>query len=206
MILIILNSLFLGFGVAVDAFSASIVDGLKYSKISARKSNFICLVFGLFQMIMPLFGWLVSRTIMLYIEFFNVLMPLLASSILFFLAIKMIIEGVKISKESDIFVCGYNISSLKKENLSYKTIFAQGVATSLDSLSVGLTIANLSLFNAFISCFIIGIVTYSLCLFGFRTGKKFGKSNSSFANILGGLILIIIAIQLFVQFIYQIIF
>ena len=96
MLLILFNSIFLGIGVAVDAFSTSIVDGLNYPKISSGKSNMICLLFGIFQMVMPLFGWFFSKTIISCFKVVSIFMPLVACLILSYLGIKMLVEGIEI--------------------------------------------------------------------------------------------------------------
>ena len=86
--------------------------------------------------------------------------------------------------------------------LTFGALMVQGVATSIDALSVGFTISEYSLLQAFASSLIIGIVTLVICLIGLLFGKKIGNKLSSIATIIGGVILILIGIEVFVKGIF----
>ena len=101
----------------------------------------------------------------------------------------MLIEGIRQPKEE--------ISEIKK--LTFSTLILQGIATSIDALSVGFSIADYGVLEALISALIISAVTFVICMVGLLIGKKFGTHLSGKASILGGIILIAIGIQIFVS-------
>lgn len=88
---------------------------------------------------------------------------------------------------------------MEDERIPFQTILVQGVATSIDALSVGFTIAHLDAGPAFLSCLIIALVTFVICVAGVKLGKIFGDHLDRFADILGGLILIAIGLEIFIS-------
>ena len=90
----------------------------------------------------------------------------------------------------------------KAAKLTFKVLAVQGIATSIDALSVGFTISEYSVLQAFASSLIIGVVTLVICLIGLIFGKKIGNKISSVATIIGGAILIFIGIEIFVKGIF----
>lgn len=185
----ILNSILLGIGLSMDAFSISLANGLNDSKMSLRKMNLISGCYGFFQFAMPLIGWLCVHTIIVYFKKFELFIPWIALILLSFIGGKMIFETRK----------SINESKEKIKTLSFAVLIIQGIATSIDALSVGFTIAEYDLLMAFLSSLIIGIVTFILCFLGLKIGKKVGTKFSNKASILGGIILIVIGIEIFVK-------
>ena len=182
----IITSLLLGIGLAMDAFSVSVANGLNEPFMRKRKMLTINVVFAFFQFIMPLIGWFCVSTIVNYFKVFQPFIPYIALGLLAFIGGKMIIDGINCSGEDDCTAVG--IAGL----------LVQGVATSIDALSVGFTIADYNFAEALLACLIIGAVTFIICLAGVVIGKKVGNTFSSKASVLGGIILVLIGIEIFV--------
>ena len=180
------NSILIGLGLAMDAFSVSLANGLAEPKMPRKKHVFIAGTFGVFQGAMPLIGWLCVHTIIEQFSFFQAFIPYIALALLLFLGVKMIIDGLKPCEE-----CGC-------KNLCFKTILLQGVATSIDALSVGFTIAEYIFLHALVCVSIIALVTFICCLLGVEIGKRFGTKFSNKATIFGGAILILIGLEIFI--------
>lgn len=183
-----INSILLGIGLAMDAFSVSMANGLNDIKMNKRKIILIASVFAFFQFAMPMIGWICLHTIIQYFETFENFIPWIALILLTFIGIKMMVESTNANKED---------SNIKK--LSFGLLILQGIATSIDALSVGFTIAEYNLLMAFIASLIIAIVTFLLCIIGVIIGKKFGMHLSNKAQIIGGIILIIIGLEIFIK-------
>lgn len=182
------NSILLGVGLAMDAFSVSLANGLNEPKMKAGRMSLIAGVFGFFQAAMPMIGWICLHTIVQYFSSFEKLIPWIALILLLYIGGKMLIEGIKGGDEAEDGV----------KNLSFGALMIQGVATSIDALSVGFTIADYNFLMALICALIIAIVTFAICIFGLIIGKKVGTKLAGKANILGGVILIGIGIEIFV--------
>lgn len=185
------NSALLGVGLAMDAFSVSLANGL--SEPDMKKSRLLPMagVFAGFQFAMPMIGWVCVHTFAQYFSAFQKFIPWIALILLCFIGGKMLIEGIK-NKDCQGEDCSHS-------RIAFGTLMVQGVATSIDALSVGFTIAEYDALMAFVSCLIIAIVTYGICLAGLIIGKKFGTKLSNKAGILGGAILIFIGIEIFVS-------
>lgn len=184
-----INSIAFGAGLAMDAFSVSLANGLGEPKMKLRKMCGIAGVFAFFQALMPLIGWLCVHTVVEHFKFFQKFIPWIALILLLYIGGKMLLEGIKCLKE--------DVCEIKK--LTLGTLLLQGVATSIDALSVGFSIASYGAIEALISALIICAVTYVICMGGIAIGKKFGTHLSGKASILGGVILIVIAIQIFIN-------
>lgn len=182
------NSILLGVGLAMDAFSVSLANGLNEPKMKAGRMSLIAGVFGVFQAAMPMIGWICVHTIVQYFSSFEKLIPWIALILLLYIGGKMLIEGIKGGDEADEGV----------KNLSFGALMIQGVATSIDALSVGFTIADYNFLMALICALIIAVVTFGICIFGLIIGKKVGTKLAGKANILGGVILIGIGIEILV--------
>ncbi len=182
------NSVFLGIGLAMDAFSVSLANGLNEPKMLHPKMCVIAGVFAFFQAIMPLIGWVLVRTLCNCLVQFQKLVPWLALVLLVFIGTKMLVEGTKKKDEKEDFV-----------KLGIAVLLIQGIATSIDALSVGCTISDYGWVMALVCALIIAFVTFAICLGGLAIGKKFGTQLSGKASILGGLILIFIGIEIFVK-------
>lgn len=187
--LFFLNSVMLGVGLAMDAFSVSLTNGLGEPRMSRRRMCMISSVYSVFQAVMPLIGWICVHTILGYFSFFSKCIPWIALILLVFIGGKMLIEGL-ISKED-----GKNGT----KRISFGVLILQGIATSIDALSVGFTIAEYGFAEALISALIIAAVTFIICLAGLAIGKKFGTFLSNKAAVFGGVILIAIGIEIFIK-------
>ena len=182
------ESALLGVGLAMDAFSVSLANGLNEPSMKKKKLLGIAGVFAVFQGMMPMIGWICVHTILQYFKAFEVLIPWIALILLAFIGGKMLLEGVQNKGEED--ECGSN-------GVGFVALIVQGIATSIDALSVGFTIAEYELLQAFVSAIIIAVITFFICVGGLVIGKKFGTKLSNKASIFGGLILIIIGIEIF---------
>jgi len=189
--LFIVNSAMLGVGLAMDAFSVSLANGLNEPRMSRNKMCGIAGVFAVFQAMMPMIGWICVHTIAKHFKNFEKFIPWIALVLLLFIGGKMLIEGIKNDEEEE-----------EKRNLSILTLLIQGIATSIDALSVGFTIASYDFDMAIICVLIIALVTFIICVAGILIGRKFGMKFSNKANILGGTILIVIGIEIFVTGIF----
>lgn len=178
------NSILLGIGLSMDAFSVSIANGLNETNISKKKTVLIASVFAIFQAIMPLIGWFCVHYILEKFNAFSKFIPWIALILLSFLGIKMIIECCKKEKDEKIAV-------------GFMGLLVQGIATSIDALSVGFTIADMGIINALVCCLIIATITFIICFIGVIIGKTFGNKFSNKAEFIGGIILIVIGLEIF---------
>ena len=181
------ESIFLCAGLAMDAFSVSLANGLNEPKMKFKRMAVIAGVFALFQFAMPMAGWICVSTVAQYFRAFEKLIPWIALALLSYIGGKMLYEGIKNQEEET-----------EKQNVSLKLLMVQGVATSIDALSVGFTIAQYNVLEALISCVVIGIVTWFICFGGLEIGKRAGTKISGKAGILGGCILIFIGLEIFI--------
>lgn len=185
------NSMLLGVGLAMDAFSVSMANGLSEPMMKKGKMSFISSVFAFFQGIMPLIGWLCVHTVAGQFRSFEKIVPWIALALLSYLGIKMIRESKK-GKDDD-------ASSEMSGTITGKLFFVQGIATSIDALSVGFTIASYGLIMAVVCAIIIAAITYIICMVGILLGKRFGMKLAGKAEILGGCILIFIGLEIFIS-------
>lgn len=181
------TSILLGIGLAMDAFSVSLVNGLNEPNMRVSKAWGISATFGIFQTAMPLIGWVCVHTILSYFESFSIFIPYIALLLLTYIGIKMLVDGIK------------NTECNEKVAVGTIELLIQAVATSIDALSVGFTIASLGLMDALVSTIIIGLVTMAISYVGIIIGKRVGTKISNKANILGGIILILIGIKIFIS-------
>ncbi len=181
------NSILLGIGLAMDAFSVSLANGLNEPCMKRSKTFFVAGIFSLFQCAMPLIGWICVSTIAQYFKAFEKLIPWIALILLSYIGINMLREGIK-QKE-----CDPECSAV-----CFSALIIQGIATSIDALSVGFTIANYKFLEALLACVLIGIVTFFICYAGILIGKKAGTKLAGKAGIFGGAILIFIGLEIFI--------
>ncbi len=186
-LLFLLNAVLFGAGLAMDAFSVSLANGLHDTKMKTGKAMQIAGSFAVFQTLMPLTGWLCVHTIATIFTSFQKFIPWIALGLLLYIGIGMLKEGFSNEKEEE------------SAALTFRELMLQSVATSIDALSVGFTIAEFPFHMALIESLIIGIVTMIICLAGLEIGKKAGTALAGKATILGGIILIGIGIEIFVS-------
>lgn len=194
---LILNSLLLGVGLAMDAFSVSIANGLEEPSMKKARVCGIAGIYALFQFAMPLAGWFFVHSVAELFKAFQPFIPWIALILLAFIGGKMVFEGF--SKKT----AGDKEEEENKSNeprkLTLTVLLVQGIATSIDALSVGFTTAGYSFLSALLSSLIIGVVTFSICVAGLVFGKKLGEKFSDKATIIGGFILIAIGLEIFIK-------
>lgn len=190
LILFVTNSILLGIGLAMDAFSVSIANALNEPEMKITRMSLIAGCYAFFQFIMPVAGWVCVHTIAQIFTSFQKFIPWIALILLLYIGGKMLWESFH-NEESD------DSSEIKK--LTFVLLIVQGVATSIDALSVGFTIADYNFSNALAASIIIAAVTFAICITGLKIGKTVGTRLSGKAEILGGLILIGIGIEIFVR-------
>lgn len=181
------TSIMLGVGLAMDAFSVSLANGLNEPDMKKHKMCGVAGIFALFQFAMPMIGWICVSTVARLFCAFEKCIPWIALILLGFVGGKMIYEGIK-NRDSD----------EEKPAVGFLALIVQGIATSIDALSVGFTIADYKLAEAFLACLLIGVVTFFICLVGIAIGKKAGTKLANKAGIFGGVILIAIGLEIFI--------
>ena len=184
----LIDNMLLGAGLAMDAFSVSVANGLHSPDMRTYKRFVIAGVFAFFQFLMPVLGWLGVLTIAETFAAFNLAVPWIALALLGFIGGKMLIEGLRNKEEEH-----------SDTDLTWGALLLQGIATSIDALSAGFAMAHYSLIQALLSGLIIAAVTFVLCLIGVRAGQKAGQYLTRWASVLGGLILIGIGIKIFIE-------
>lgn len=187
-LLFFFNSVLLGIGLAMDAFSVSLANGLNEPDMRKKKMCAVAGVFAFFQALMPMIGWICVHTIVQYFRAFEKFIPWIALILLLFIGGKMLLEGMK-----------NNNGETEKSKIGLAALFVQGIATSIDALSVGFTIAEYGLLMAVVCALIIAAVTFVICMAGLMIGKKFGTKFSNKAAIFGGAILIVIGLEIFIM-------
>ncbi len=184
------NSVLLGVGLAMDAFSVSMANGLNEPKMKSGRISLIAGCYGFFQFAMPMIGWICVHTIVVYFQKFEKFIPWIALILLLYIGGKMLIEGIKGDDDEN---------SDTEKRLGFGTLIVQGIATSIDALSVGFTIADYGALMAVAASVIIAVVTFGICIGGLIIGKTVGNIISNKATILGGVILIGIGIEIWVR-------
>ena len=189
--LFFVNSAALGIGLAMDAFSVSLANGLNEPKMKKRRMALIAGVFAGFQALMPMIGWVCVHTVLQYFKIFETFIPWIALILLCYIGGGMFKDGIQ-NKEEEV----------ETTEICFKALIVQGIATSIDALSVGFTIAEYDFSMALMATAIIGVLTYFICFGGLALGKKFGTIFANKATILGGIILIVIGLEIFITGIF----
>ena len=187
-IVFFLNSILLGVGLAMDAFSVSLANGLNEARMKKSRMCLMAGVFAGFQFVMPIAGWFCVHTFVHYFTAFEKFIPWIALVLLCYIGGKMLMEDIK---------CG-DCEECEGAVVGFGGLLVQGVATSIDALSVGFTIADYNGLMAVVCCLLIGIVTFFICFAGLAIGKKFGTKLAGKASVLGGVILILIGLEIFI--------
>lgn len=186
-----LNSLLLGVGLTMDAFSVSIADGLKDTKMHKLKMFGIAGTFAFFQFAMPMVGWICVHTIVEQFESFRYAIPWIALVLLCYIGGKMIYENLKKNQKEE--------EEIETRKLGLKMILVQGIATSIDALSVGFAISDYTWELALVASILIAVVTLFFCICGLFLGKRIGSKFSKWAELVGGIILIGIGLEIFIS-------
>ena len=178
----------IGVGLSMDAFAVSICKGLSMKKIKKKDVFIIALFFGGFQALMPFIGWFLGKGFESYITSID---HWIAFILLGIIGGKMLIDGIKAEDDEE----------TGEFKLHLKELFLLAIATSIDALAVGITFAffKVSILSA-IS--IIGIITFILCVIGVKIGNVFGEKYKSKAEIIGGIILILIGFKILIEHLF----
>ncbi|MEM0360660.1 MAG: manganese efflux pump MntP family protein [Candidatus Diapherotrites archaeon] len=177
-------SLFLvAFALAMDCLAVCLAAGISTKKVSLSQALKTAFLFGFFQAVMPLLGWLAGIK---FLELIRGLDHWIAFLVLSIIGVKMALESRKKS------------NSKKTNYFENKVLFFLAVATSIDALAVGLSLAFVGT-NIFFSVLLIGITTFFVSLGGIAFGKKASVRLKSRAEILGGIILIAIGARIVLE-------
>ena len=190
-ILFFFNSVLLGIGLAMDAFSVSLANGLSEPNMKNGRMCCIAGVFAFFQALMPMIGWGCVHTVLQYFKVFENFIPWIALVLLAFIGGKMLFEGIRNDSDNE-----------ENTSVGITALLVQAIATSIDALSVGFTIAEYNAVMATVCATIIAVVTFFICMAGLAIGKKVGTKFSNKAAILGGTILILIGLEIFITGIF----
>ena len=184
-----IENFLLGVGLAMDAFSVSLVNGMSEPCMKKKKVITIALTFALFQAAMPLTGWLCVHTIVDKFEAFRPFIPWIAFLLLLYIGGGMLKDGIK----------GEESSGGCKQKIGFAALIIQGIATSIDALSVGFTLATYNALLALTAACVIAAVTFVICFAGVVIGKRFGTYLSNKSLILGGSILLFISVEILIK-------
>lgn len=259
--LFILNSMALGAGLAMDAFSVSLANGLAEPGMKTRKMAGVAGVFGFYQAAMPMLGWVLVHTVLSYFAVLERVIPFLALGLLSVIGGKMIFDSLRHSRKETTGKLPRDMSAREKSFadkpardtsareksftdkpvrdkpaaasladssaplsassaeaaaasvfaaplsgfeeapprrvLGLGTLLLQGLATSIDALSVGVTIGGYDAFHAALCAALTGIVTFVIAFCGLFLGKKFGVRLAGKAELIGGLLLCAIGLEIF---------
>ena len=195
---LLITSVLLGVGLAMDAFSVSIANGLADSGMNKGRMFSIAGTFAGFQFLMPMIGWLLVTEAARVFKWFSPLIPWIALVLLLIIGGGLLKDGIEELRESK---AGTAKEAKPEETarLTFWALMMQGVATSIDALSVGFTTASYNSMQALVSSLIIGVVTLIICLAGLRIGRRLGELLAGRASILGGLILIGIGLEIWIK-------
>lgn len=188
------NTILIGLGLAMDAFSVSLANGLNEPFMKRNKVLLIGGIFGVFQGVMPLIGWFCIHNIAAYFDAVVPFIPWVALALLSFIGGKMLLEGIEECK----CISSGAESCPAPKRIGLTGLLVQGVATSIDALSVGFTISDYSTLKAVVCATIIAVLTAAVCVGGVVIGKKFGNRLAGKSSILGGAILIGIGLEIFI--------
>ena len=201
-LIFIFNSVLLGLGLAMDAFSVSLANGMGEPRMRTRKMCGVAGVFSVFQGLMPMIGWLCVHTMAQKFTEFAPFIPWIALVLLGYIGIKMLAEGIECHRAIKAIEEGNASEAVGKacrQSIGLGALLVQGVATSIDALTVGFTIAEYTWLPALLCALIIAVITFLICFVGIAIGKRFGVALSGKASIFGGVILVLIGIEIFLK-------
>ena len=179
--------LLIAVSLSMDAFAVSIAKGLRMTRVNYRHAAVIALFFGVFQALMPLAGWYLGARFQSYIENFD---HWIAFALLAFIGGKMFYEALH-PKEEDRHSDG--------DALNLKELSVLAIATSIDALAVGITLALLQDTNIGVSVSLIGLITFALSFVGVAVGNRLGAKYQKRAEIFGGLVLVLIGCKILLE-------
>lgn len=172
-----------GIGLSMDACATAICKGLSMKKFDTKKGVIIGLYFGIFQGLMPVIGYFLGNT---FESLITQIDHWIAFVLLTTIGAKMLFDALSNGSES----CN--------DAVDLKTMLPLAIATSIDALAVGITLAFLKV-NILVSALIIGITTFIMSFIGVKLGNKFGSKYEKKAQVLGGIILILIGTKILLE-------
>ncbi len=181
--MIISEIILIAVGLAMDAFAVSICKGLSMKKMNWKKAIIVGLYFGIFQGLMPVIGYFLGTT-------FQSLVTKIDHWIAFVLLVLIGGNMLKEAFSEEVETCN--------DDVDFKTMIVLAVATSIDALAVGITFAFLET-NIALAALIIGVITFILSVIGVKIGNKFGAKYEQKAEIVGGLILILMGFKILLE-------
>ena len=179
----------LAVGLSMDAFAVSVCKGLAMKKATLKAEATCGLWFGGFQMLMPVTGFFLGSLFAEAIEAFD---HWVAFGLLVIIGINMLKEALEKKDET-----GDNPE--KDADLSVKTMFLMAVATSIDALAVGISLAMVGSVNIWLAAAFIGICTCLLSALGVKIGNVFGSRYEKKAELAGGVILILLGVKILLE-------
>lgn len=182
----LIEIILIAISLSMDAFAVSMCKGLEMKKINHKHALIIALFFGLFQALMPLIGYFLGTSFEKYITSFD---HWIAFALLSIIGGKMIFDSFHKEEIKDGFI----------EKLNIKELFVLAIATSIDALAVGITFAFLKDTNITLAVSLIGVITFALSYIGVILGNKIGIKFKSKAELLGGIVLILIGIKILLE-------
>lgn len=183
--MLIIQAVILGVTLAMDALSISVSKALAAQKVKISNAMKLAIVFGVFQAIMPLIGYLVGNSFYSVIkDYFN----FISFAILSFIGGKMIYEHFKDDETSH---CGI---------ITIRELMILGIATSIDALAAGFVFSGNAFISVIISCLVIGLITFIICLAGYIGGSKIGSIIGDKGEIIGGIVLILLGIKFLLEY------
>ena len=177
--------LLLAIGVSMDAFAVSVCKGLSMSKSGLKESAICGAWFGGFQALMPLIGFFLGTLFAEAIEAFD---HWIAFGLLAIIGANMLKEAFSKEEEG---CCGCD--------LSFKTMLVMAIATSIDALAVGISLAMAGDVNIWLAILLIGLTTFSFSALGVKIGNAFGSRFEKKAQIAGGIILILLGLKILLE-------
>ena len=182
---------FIAVSLAMDAFAVSVSNGLLLPKIRIRHAVTFGAFFGVFQFIMPLLGYFLASSFSAYITAFD---HWIAFILLAIIGGNMIKESFSADDE--------DTDEIQANIMSVKNLTMLAVATSIDALAVGVTFALVDSGNIWVSCSVIGIVAFVLSYIGVMLGKKISGVFQTYAERVGGCVLIIIGLKILIEHLF----
>lgn len=183
-----LEIILIGVGLSMDAFAVAVCKGLAMRRINIRRALVIGIYFGGFQALMPFLGWLLGKEFRRYIESID---HWVAFGLLAFIGVKMILEAIR-SKNQEISPEDFD------KPLNHKEMLLLAIATSIDALAVGISFAAIGT-PIFPAILMIGWITFGLSILGVIVGNLFGNRFEKYAEIAGGVILILIGVKILIE-------
>ncbi|MGP1612255.1 MAG: manganese efflux pump MntP [Catonella sp.] len=180
----IFDILFIGVGLSMDAFAVSVCKGLAVKRMDIKKALLCGLYFGIFQALMPLIGYILGSSFQNVVSFIDHWIAFVLLGII----------GINMIKEA-------KSCEVVNNSMDVKTMVTLAIATSIDALAIGVTFAFLKV-KIVPAISIIGVITFVCCVVGFKLGSIFGEKLKVKAEIVGGVVLIIIGTKILIEHLF----